>query len=67
MDDSRAVCARECGRYLNGDIQRFLECERFLTYQLPQRLALNKFGDHELRTVNLSDLVNRNEVGMVES
>ena len=66
MHDARRVRRRKRARGLNRDIEHLAELHRRASHALPQCLALNKLSRDEIHRVDLLDLVNRDDVGMVE-
>src|SRR5437879_6185984 len=74
MHDSSSLGCRKCTGDLNGNIKSFVQGEWLFIHQLTQRLAFNKFRDDELGiirddelgTIEASDLVNRDDIGVIE-
>src|SRR5678816_202902 len=66
MDDARTVSGGKRAHHLNCDIDNFPELQRCNLHASPKCLALDQFSDDKIQGINLFDLVDRDDVGMVE-
>src|SRR6059036_3192813 len=67
MHDSRSVRRRQSIGNLNGVLQGFGQPEAFLGNATVQRLALDVLHDDVVQSSGVADLVNRDDVGMIQS
>ncbi len=66
VDDAGGVGGDERAGDLRRHVERFAHAEGGARQPLAQRLALDVFGDDELRAVHLPDLVDGEDVRMIE-
>ena len=67
MDNAGAVCGAKRARDLRGDIQCLLKRNGTLRHSLTQGGALDELGRDVMSGIGLSDLVNGDDIGMVQS
>ena len=51
---------------LRGDVERGHEIHRLFAHMLPQRFAFNEFSRNTVSCLNLIDLKNGDDVGMIQ-
>ncbi len=66
MHDAAPVSGRERARHLRADIDRLTNGDRLALHLLPERLPRDELGDDERAAVDLADVVDHEDVGMVE-
>src|SRR5688572_22548085 len=67
MDHSSFVRSRQRIGRLQGNVDRLFEPYRPLLDFLTQGLSVNELGGDELMSLDLPDVVNRNDVGMIQA
>src|ERR1041384_1932887 len=66
MNDAGAMRSRKRARRLNRDVEDSAELHRLASQSMAQRLTIDILRGDEIHLVDLLDLVNRDDVGMVE-
>ena len=67
MDDSFGVRRIERVRYLHAEVEHLLDRQRLIFDPVLQRLAIEKFHGDERLAVHFVHVVNRADIGMIQS
>jgi hypothetical protein len=67
MDNAGRVRGDQCGGHLNGNFERLGDGQVLFAQSLAQRLAVDELGADEMRVLELSDFIDSDDVGVIES
>src|SRR5687768_6956099 len=66
MDNPCRMSSGQRARTLNGDVEHFAELHWCVPHSFAQSFAIDELGGDKVHRVDLLDLVNRDDVGMIQ-